>query len=92
MVTAKQALEKARQYSKRYGNIIISGAEKDDYYAFSTNLPDVNDITPDMPVIQVFKSTGNVQEMLWCEPYVDKQTRQWVDPLEGAIKIDLTAL
>lgn len=93
MVSVERAFEIASKYAKRYGNIvIIKCLEKKDYYVFATNIPDVEDIAPDMPAIQVFKSTGDVQEMLWCEPYIDKKTGQWVDPLEGAKTIDITKL
>lgn len=92
-MTAKEAMIKAKEYAeKRYRAIIISCYEFDDFYAFNTNYSGVDEIVPDMPTIQVFKKTGDVQDMFPDQPYVDKKTFEWIDPFDGAKKIDIETL
>lgn len=93
MITAKEAMEKAKEFSLRYGDIvIIQCLEMDDSYVFCTNLPDTEDIVPDMPVIQVSKYTREATLMFPDQPYIDKQTGEWVNPLENAKELELDSL
>ena len=89
-MTAKEALGIATKYAERYGTIdIIQCMGMESFYVFFTNFPNHDEIVPDMPVIQVFKDTGEAKDMFPSHPYIDKEKFEWVNPLEGAKEVDI---
>ncbi len=88
-MTAKDALRKAEAYlAKDFPNaVIIACSELNDLYVFFTNLSSHEELVPDMPVIQVNKSTGKTEYMFPDCPYIDPKTKKWVNPLEGAKEV-----
>ena len=89
-MTAKEALEIAKKYAERYGTVdIIQCLEMENFFVFFTNLPNHDEIVPDMPVIQVFKKAGDVGDMFPSHPYIDKEKFEWINPLEGAKEVPI---
>ena len=88
-MTAKDALRKAEAYTKNNltNTVIIGCSELNDSYVFFTNMSSHEEIVPDMPVIQVNKSTGKTEYMFPDCPYIDPKTKKWVNPLEGAKEV-----